>query len=209
MRRVFALGSNKGGVAKTTSALYLATRAAQSLGARDGEHAVALVDRDESKNLSRLLSMRPELLRPGVDLVAGTDIPSGYRVVIIDTPPGLSAIPSLQEADGVLVPVLPEDQAVTNLVLYLRDIDSQRLTVSPRLRLLALLPTMVQQRIVLHRERLQDIQEIAAAHQPPVLVLPAVPWRARIANFDLSAPEYDLPAQELFRHAQLLAPHPA
>lgn len=205
--RVLAIGSAKGGVSKTTSALYLATRAAAALGAKDGDHAVAIVDRDESKNLTRLLAVRPELRRGGVDLVNGEELPRGYDLVIIDTPPGLSAVPSLKEADGVLVPVLPEDQGVTNLILYLRDIESQRITVSPRLQLLALLPAMVQ-RTVLHRERIADIKEIAAAHRPPLLVLPPIPWRARIANFDLSAPEYDAPAQELFDHAHLI-PHAA
>jgi len=205
--RVLAVGSAKGGVSKTTSALYLAVRAAMALGAREGDRAVAIVDRDESKNLTRLLTMRPELHWPGVDLVDGEDLPRGYQLVVIDTPPGLSAIPSLKEADGVLVPVLPEDQGVTNLLLYLRDIDNQRITVSPRLQLLALLPAMVQ-RTVLHRERIEDIKDIAAAHRPPLLVLPPVPWRARISNFDLAAPDYDAPAQELFDHAKLI-PHPA
>jgi len=205
--RVLAVGSAKGGVSKTTSALYLAVRAATALGAREGDRAVAIVDRDESMNLTRLLAMRPELRWPGVDLVDGEDLPRAYQLVVIDTPPGLSAIPSLKEADGVLVPVLPEDQGVTNLLLYLRDIDNQRITVSPRLQLLALLPAMVQ-RTVLHRERIEDIKDIAAAHRPPLLVLPPVPWRARISNFDLAAPEYDAPAQELFDHAKLI-PHPA
>jgi len=205
--RVLAVGSAKGGVSKTTSALYLAVRAATALGAREGDRAVAIVDRDESKNLTRLLAMRPELHWPGVDLVNGEDLPHAYQLVVIDTPPGLSAIPSLKEADGVLVPVLPEDQGVTNLLLYLRDIDNQRITVSPRLQLLALLPAMVQ-RTVLHRERIEDIKDIAAAHRPPLLVLPPVPWRARISNFDLAAPEYDAPAQEFFDHAKLI-PHPA
>ncbi len=205
--RVLAVGSAKGGVSKTTSALYLAVRAATALGAREGDRAVAIVDRDESRNLTRLLAMRPELRWPGVDLVDGADLPRAYQLVVIDTPPGLSAIPSLKEADGVLVPVLPEDQGVTNLLLYLRDIDNQRITVSPRLQLLALLPAMVQ-RTVLHRERIEDIKDIAAAHRPPLLVLPPVPWRARISNFDLAAPEYDAPAQELFDHAKLI-PHPA
>jgi len=113
--RVLAVGSAKGGVSKTTSALYLAVRAATALGAREGDRAVAIVDRDESRNLTRLLAMRPELRWPGVDLVDGEDLPRAYQLVVIDTPPGLSAIPSLKEADGVLVPVLPEDQGVTNL----------------------------------------------------------------------------------------------
>ncbi len=201
--RVLAIGAAKGGVAKTTSSLYLAARAAEALGGND--NAVALIDRDESKNLSRLIKMRPNLLRPGMSLLAGEELPrpGSYQLVIIDTPPGLSAIPSLREADLVLVPVKPDDQGIGNLVLYLDDIDDQRIAVSPRMRLIALLPTLVQ-RTKLHRVRLSDIAKIAAAHEPALMVLPSVPQRASIADFQLTTHEYDEPARELFHHAHVI-----
>jgi len=202
--KIIAVGSAKGGVGKSTSALYLATRAAECLGGTAERPVVGLVDRDESKNLTELLRLRPDLLRPGVILL-GEDIPAdstGLHVIVIDTPPGLTAIQSLKEAHLVLVPVHPEDQGVANLVRYLRSIEGQRQTVSPKMRLLALLPSMVE-RTVLQRQRLEDIRLIAARHRPPLIVLSPVPRRARIAAFDLNAPEYDVPTQEIFSHASI------
>jgi cellulose biosynthesis protein BcsQ len=206
--KVLAVGAQKGGVGKSTSTLYVATRAAAYLGSTAERPLVAILDRDESKNLTELLRLRPELLRPGVVLLEGEDLPApeeGYELLVIDTPPGLSAIQSLREADLVLVPVHPEDQGVANLVKYLRSIEGQRLTVSPSLRLLALLPSMVE-RTVLQRERLADIHRIAAGYRPPLVVLPAIPRRARIAAFDLAASEYDAPTQEVFTYARISSP---
>lgn len=203
--KVLAVGSQKGGVGKSTATLYTATRAAQRLGSTAARPCVAIIDRDESKNLTELLRLRPELLRPGVVLLDGEELPAaraGFQLVVLDTPPGLSAIQSLKESDLVLVPVHPEDQGVANLVKYLRSIEGQRLTVSPSLRLLALLPSMVE-RTVLQRERLEDIRRIAARSRPPLLVLPPVPRRARIAAFDLDAPDYDAPTEEIFAHAHI------
>jgi excisionase family DNA binding protein len=198
--KVLAVGSQKGGVSKSTTTLFLATRAAALSGGTAKRPTVGILDRDESKNLTELLRLRPELLRPGVVLLKGDTLPppsAGLQLIVIDTPPGLSAIQSLREAHLVLVPVHPEDQGVANLVKYLRGIEAQRLTVSPGMRLVALLPAMVE-RTVLHRERLQDIRDIAAHYRPPLTVLSPVPRRARIAAFDLDAPEFALPARELF-----------
>ncbi len=186
--KVLAIGSQKGGVSKSTSVLYLATRAASHLGGTAERPAVGIVDRDESKNLSELLALRPDLLQPGVVLLQGDTLPpstDGLELVVIDTPPGLSAIQSLREAHLVLVPVLPEDQGVVNLVKYLRNIEAQQITVSPDMRLVALLPAMVD-RTLLHRQRLDNIRQIAQRHVPPLVVLPPVPRRARIAAYDLS-----------------------
>ncbi len=203
--RVLAVGAQKGGVSKSTSTLYLATRAAEVYGGTAERPAVGIVDRDESLNLSKLLRLYPDLLRPGVVLLPGIELPpasSNLRLVIIDTPPGLSAIQSLKESHLVLVPVHPEDQGILNLVTYLENIEAQRLIVSPNMRLVALLPAMVE-RTVLHRERMADIRHIAEQHSPPLLVLPPIPRRARIATYDLSASEYDVVAKELFTHAHL------
>jgi cellulose biosynthesis protein BcsQ len=201
--KVLSIGGQKGGISKSTSTLYLATRAAELLQGTARRPVVGIVDRDESKNLTELLYLRPDLLRPGVVLLEGEALPpagAGLKLVIVDTPPGLSAIQSLKESDLVLVPVHPEDQGVANLVKYLRNIEAQRVTVSPNMRLVALLPAMVE-RTLLHRERLEDIRQIAARHDPPLPVLPPIPRRARIAAYDLSAPDYDAAAKELFAHA--------
>ena len=198
--RVLAVGSQKGGVSKSTTTLYLAARAATYYRSPAARPTVAILDRDESRNLSRLLELRPNLLPSGVTVLPDDRLPAadaGYRLVLVDTPPGLTAVQSLREAHLVLVPVHPEDQGVANLVQYLRIIEAQRLTISPRLRLLALLPAMVE-RTVLHREWLASLERIAAAHRPPLTVLPPVQRRARIAQYDLGAPEYDAPAKEIF-----------
>jgi cellulose biosynthesis protein BcsQ len=122
---------------------------------------------------------------------------AGLHMVIIDTPPGLSSLDSLVEAELLLVPVLPEYQGVANLVKYLRLIEGHRIAISPHLRLLALLPSMVE-RNTIHRDMLEAIHTIAANHSPQLRVLSSVPKRTRIARYDLSAPEYDQPLQEVF-----------
>lgn len=204
--KVLAVGAQKGGVGKSTSSLYLATRAAERLGGTTEEPVVGILDRDESKNLSRLLKRHPGLLGPGVVLLEGEELPpasSGLRLVVIDTPPGVSAVESLRAAHLLVVPVLPEEQGVLNLVEYLKNIEAQRITLSPNIRLLALLPTMVQRRLTLHRLLLEQIEIIGAAHKPTLPVLPPVPRRSKIAEYDLSTPEYDAAAEELFTHAFL------
>jgi cellulose biosynthesis protein BcsQ len=147
------------------------------------------------------------LIRPGVILLAGESVPpegSGYQLVIIDTPPGLDAINSLKEANLIVVPVTPETQGILNLVDHLENIRIQQIMVNPAMRLLALLPTRVLGHVTAHRQRLEDIHAIAAAQRPPLLVLPPIPERMRIQRYELSAPEYDLPAKELLIHAQIL-----
>jgi cellulose biosynthesis protein BcsQ len=202
--KVLAIGSNKGGVGKTTSALYFAARAAEILGGTHAQPAVGLVDRDESRNLTTLVRMRPEALPSGVTLLAGTEVPprsAGFKMVIIDTPPGLSAIDSLQEANLVVIPVLPEEQGVNNFAVYLRNIDRFRIMTNPTMRLVAALPTMVETRSAMHRALLPVVERVAREHQPPLAVLPPVPRRAQIRDVDLRAPYYDEAAKELWDHA--------
>lgn len=202
--KVLAIGSNKGGVGKTTSALFFAARAADLLRGAPGRPVVGLLDRDESRNLTTLVRMRPETLPAGAVLLDGTAVPppkSGIAMVIIDTPPGLSAIDSLREADLVVIPVLPEEQGVNNFAVYLRNIDRYRLMTNPTMRLVAALPTMVEGRSAMHRALLPVIERVAREHQPPLAVLPAVPRRSQIRDVDLRAPFYDEAAKELWDHA--------
>lgn len=204
--RVLAIGSAKGGVGKSTSTIYLAARAAEHLGSTAERPLVAMLDRDESKHLTKLHTMRPDLHRTGVALIPGETLPNpsdDYVLVIIDTPPGLSALPSLREADLVLVPCQPTDMGVNSLVEYLDSIEEQRLIVSPGMRLIALLPTMVKN-TRLHTTRLQDIRAIATHQRPPLLVLPPIPDHVAVALPNLDSHEYDAVAKELFGHGQIL-----
>ncbi len=202
--KILAVGAQKGGVGKTTSAIYLAARAAELFGGTVEHPVVGLVDRDESQNLTALARMRPEILPPGVVLLKGSDLPpaeSGFELVIIDTPPGLSAIDSLQEANLVVIPVLPEEQGVNNFAVYLRNIDRYRIMTNPTMRLVAALPTMVEARSSMHKALLLVVERVAREHQPPLSVLPAVPRRSQIRDVDLRALYYDEPAKELWDHA--------
>lgn len=202
--KILAVGAQKGGVGKTTSAIYLAARAAELFGGTEERPSVGLLDRDESQNLTALARMRPEILPPGVVLLKGTELPSAdsaLELVIIDTPPGLSAIDSLQEANLVVIPVLPEEQGVNNFAVYLRNIDRYRIMANPTMRLVAALPTLIEARSVMHKALLPVVERIAGEHQPPLAILPAVPRRSQIRDVDLRAPYYDAPAKELWDHA--------
>jgi len=98
--KVLAISAAKGGVGKTTSSLYFATCFAEMLGGTRDNPAVALVDRDHSRNLTRLIETDEDLLRPGVVLMPGTTLPpesAGFAFAIVGTPPGLDAINSLRE----------------------------------------------------------------------------------------------------------------
>ena len=202
--RILAVGAQKGGVGKTTSAIYFAARAAELLGGTADRPVVGLVDRDESQNLTALVRMRPEILPSGVILLQGMGLPardSGLELVIIDTPPGLTAIDSLKEANFVVIPVLPEEQGVNNFAVYLRNIDRYRVMADPAMRLVAALPTMVETRSAMHKALLPVVGRVAQEHQPPLAVLSAVPRRSQIRDVDLRAPFYDQPAKELWQHA--------
>ncbi len=200
---VLAVAAGKGGVGKSTSVLYIATLTARLLGGTEDDPAVGIIDRDESHNLTKRLELEPDLLRPGVVLLPGQELPPagcGLDLVVIDTPPGHLSIDSLRQAQLVVVPVLPETNGVINLTEYLDNLELHRITVSPDMRLVALLPTMLM-RTLTHAQRLDDIRAIAAHHRPPLTVLPPVPRRTRIEGLDLDAPEYVAPAKELFHHA--------
>ncbi len=204
--KVLAVGSQKGGAAKSTTSLYLATRFAEYLGGTEDERVVGLLDRDgTSKNLSQMIDYRPELLRPGVKLLDGEALPredERLKLVVIDTPPGLAAIDSLKSADLLVVPVVPSDQGVLNLQRYLQILETQRILLNPQMRVLALLPANVEN-TALHRARLDDIRAVAATQRIPLPVLSPVPHRARIDRWDLTAPEYNAPAKELFEYARV------
>ncbi len=98
--------------------------------------------------------------------------------------------------------MIPSEQGVVNLVQYLRNIKGQRVSVSPHMRLLALLPSAVRN-TRLHREVLDAIKDIAGSYDPPLPVLPPIPQRTAIEEWNLDAREYDAAAKELFEYARI------
>ena len=107
---VVALASRKGGAGKTTLASHLAVQAEAA-----GAGPVALMDTDPQGGLAGWWNARaaatPEWLEPAGDLPTAVTAcrTSGYRTLLIDTPPSLSETIAevLALADLILVPVQP------------------------------------------------------------------------------------------------------
>ncbi len=204
--RVVAIGSEKGGVGKSTTTLFLAARAAVRLGCVDGRPRVAIVDRDTSRWLSEVWHTRPDVRRSDIVLMPNKSLPtpdSGIDLVLVDTPPGAEALPSLREAQMVVVPCPPTDWGVNSLGRYIKRVEEQVMTMSPGMRLVAILPTMVKGWTNFHKARLEDMAVIASRHQPPLLILPPIPDHMDVQLPNLSAHEYDAAAEELFRHGTI------
>lgn len=204
---IVAIAAAKGGVAKTTTTLYIAARAAEMLGSTADRPLVAIVDRDRDRHLSDLVHVRGDLHWPGVTLLPDEELPptsEGYRLILIDTPPGELALPSLREAQLVVVPCHPTDLGINKLVSYLENVERQTRMVSPGMRLVALLPVMTENTLV-HRSGLDVIAQIAQRHRPPLRLLPAVPRRTALSIPDLSAPQYTAVATEVLRDAALIS----
>jgi cellulose biosynthesis protein BcsQ len=190
---IVALASVKGGVGKTASTIYLASEFARRL----GPGKVAVVDRDRT---SRNLTKTWHWLAPpkGVDLAPDERIPEGYEIVLIDTPPGLDAVPSLNGAELVIVPTKLEPQSVVSLDEYFNEVQVQRSTTSPQLRLVAILPTLVRA-----GEDTAEIQQVVEgiAGQHGLTLLPRVRDMRPIARWSWGSKEYRAPAREVLRHA--------
>ncbi|MBC7544015.1 MAG: ParA family protein [Candidatus Sericytochromatia bacterium] len=84
-----------------------------------------------------------------------------YDFVLIDTPPslGLLTINSLNAAGGVLIPMQCQFLSAKGVQLLLTTVDKVRTKLNPGLRLLGLLPTMFDRRLLLAKEVLSEMQE--------------------------------------------------
>jgi len=203
--KIMAIGAEKGGVGKSTTTLYLAARAAERLGSNAAHPTVAIVDRDRDQHLSGLWRRRSDVRRDSIILMPDTALPhpeSGIELVLIDTPPGAQALATLAEAQMVVVPCPPTEMAVESLATYLGRVRTIIRRTTPHMRLVAVLPTIVK-KSRLHQAHLFNIADIAAAHTPPLLLLPAIPDRTSVQVPDLSSHEYDAAAEELFDNGAL------
>jgi cellulose biosynthesis protein BcsQ len=126
-------------------------------------------------------------------------------VEIIDTPPALDeSLPGLNRADAVIVPAVPEHQAVRALERMLQVLkDSQR--DHPFLMPLGVLPVRVRPRWQLHQEFLASIDALAAEFGYPVL--PAIPESQDVLRYSLRGrywkPAADRILLELQKHERV------
>ena len=93
------------------------------------------------------------------------EIAAGYDVCLLDNPPhvqfcGWSA---LVAADGVVVPAQLEDFGIQGVAAIFDTIDQARDLANPRLRLLGILPTMVDRRLAIHQSYQADAAEAFGA----------------------------------------------
>ena len=144
------LAHRKGGVGKTTSTWYLGrelARAGKRVLLRDLDPQQGLTDivRDlggQDGVFSSRLALVPE----------GAPLPWVPHVELIDTPPSLDeSLPGVNRADALIIPAVPEHQAVRALERMLRVIHRTR-HEHPFLQPLGILPVRVRPRWALHAE---------------------------------------------------------
>ena len=83
-----------------------------------------------------------------------------YDVAILDCPPslGLLTVNALNAADGVLIPTIPEIQALRGLALFWQSLQTVREALNPELHVIGIVPTFYDGRLIHHREALEALQ---------------------------------------------------
>jgi excisionase family DNA binding protein len=171
----------KGGVAKSTTTWYLARelgRAGQRVLLRDLDPQQGLRDilRDhgcEDGRYSRSIALVPD----------GEPLPFVPDVELIDTPPALDdSLPGVARADAVIVPAMPEHQAVRALERMLLVLQQTR-HEHPFTRVLGLLPVRVKPRWSEHAAFMQQIELLGQrfGHR----VLPPIPESRAVLTYSL------------------------
>lgn len=171
----------KGGVAKSTTTWFLARELA-----RAGKR-VLLRDLDPQQGLRDIL--RDHGCEDGrysktIALVAdGEPLPFIPDVELIDTPPALDdSLPGVARADVVIVPAMPEHQAVRALERMLLVLQQTR-HEHPFTRVLGLLPVRVKARWSEHAAFMQQIELLGQrfGHR----VLPPIPESRAVLTYSL------------------------
>ena len=175
------IAHRKGGVAKSTTTWFLArelAKAGQRVLLRDLDPQQGLRDilRDhgcEDGRYSRTIALVPD----------GDPLPFTPDVELIDTPPALDdSLPGVARADAVIVPAMPEHQAVRALERMLHVLDQTR-SEHPFTRVLGILPVRVKSRWAEHTAFLRQIAILGERFGHPVL--PAVPESRAVLTYSL------------------------
>jgi cellulose biosynthesis protein BcsQ len=162
-----AIAHRKGGQAKTTTTFYLG----RELAARG--RRVILRDTDAQRSLTEVVDGlgaerdefgRRHFLKRMVLVPDGVRVPFRADFELIDTPPSLDdSIPGIRRADGLIVPVTLDFQAVNALrwmLDYLRTTKSEH----PGQRVLAVQPTRLFPRRRARRMFLEDIRALCLTY---------------------------------------------
>ena len=162
-----AIAHRKGGQAKTTTTFYLG----RELAARG--RRVILRDTDAQRSLTEVLDGlgaerdefgRRHFLKRMVLVPDGTPVPFRADFELIDTPPSLDdSIPGIRRADGLIVPVTLDFQAV-NALRWMLDYLRTSKHEHPEQRVLAVQPTRLFPRRRAHRMFLDDIRALCLTY---------------------------------------------
>ena len=171
----------KGGVAKSTTTWYLARELARA-GRR-----VILRDLDPQQGLRDILrdhGCEDGRYSKNIALVRdGEPLPFKPDVEVIDTPPALDdSLPGVARADVVIVPAMPEHQAVRALERMLLVLDQTR-HEHPFTRVLGLLPVRVKPRWSEHAAFMQQIELLGERFGHPIL--PSIPESRAVLTYSL------------------------
>jgi cellulose biosynthesis protein BcsQ len=167
-----AVAHRKGGQAKTTTTFYLA----RELAARG--YRVVVRDTDGQRSLTEVLDGlgaerddlgRRHFLKRLVLVPDGAPEPFRPDFELIDTPPSLDdSIPGIRRADGLVIPVTVDFQAVNALRWMLEYLRTSRAQY-PHQRVVAVQPTRLFPRRRAHQLFLDDVRALCAAYNVPLL----------------------------------------
>lgn len=132
-----------------------------------------------TSELGLFLRMGRELqLKEALSAVAGD-----YNVCLIDCPPslGLLVVNALAAADGVLIPVIPQEADLRGLRLFLATLDRIRKGINRNLDTVGIVPTFYDGRMVHHRSAVEAM-EAAGLPVLPVRVGRSVRVAEAVAN---------------------------
>ena len=174
--KAITFANQKGGVAKTTTALNLA------VAFKESGHRVLTVDMDPQGNLTMSQGVDPDKVDvavasidlAGAEIAMSTqigreralqksfdEIRDDYDFICIDTPPslGLLTVNALTAADKVIVPVQCEYLSMRGLVQLQNTLQMIRENLNPGVEIEGILPTMLDSRTVHAKEAVEILEE--------------------------------------------------